>query len=106
MDKKTLVSESFLMSYSTMCKKLNFVYMIDRMKCQYFDFFAISQKEKTHRRSSEAKKRENFPNIHRNVEREKVLWMEKFYNHALYQLFRNFPLVYLLLLLYRAVNEL
>lgn len=39
---RKLVSESFLMSYKTMCKKLNFVYMIDRMKYQYFDFSAIS----------------------------------------------------------------
>lgn len=27
-----------------MCKELNFVYMIDRMKYQYFDFFHLKQK--------------------------------------------------------------
>jgi hypothetical protein len=46
-----------------MCEKLNFVYMIDRMKYQCFDFFAIS--------FSKTEKRKILPNIHRIVEREK-----------------------------------
>lgn len=72
-----------------MCKKLNFVYMIDRMKYQYFDFASISRKG------------EKILCFDVDVERtckgkgergEQSFVDGKFYNHALYQLFRNFPL--------------
>lgn len=66
-----------------MCKELNSVYMIDRMKYQYFDF---------HRRE-----RENFDVAKTCKERGKASSVDgKFNNHALYQLFRNFPLAKLL----------
>lgn len=79
--------------------------MIDRMKYQYFDFSAISLLEekakKTGKKKTTTRSKENG-NFSPSVEREKVFVDGKFYNHALYQLFRNFPLVYLLL--YEAEN--
>lgn len=73
-----------------MCKKLNFVYMIDRMKYQYFDSITGANEKREnflHRQSGGSARKKRSERV------EKSFVDGKFYNHALYQLFRNFPLV-------------